>query len=552
MTTGPRPTPYPIVIQIDASGTPVGIGESSSIYVSSVSAVTISATNYLGLGSLSGYPGGDLSSLQFKTGNTTFNGSPFLKYSAEISGLLANAVSSTRATVTNISAGNISATNISATTYLNLPRTNLSSLLDVQYASVSGGQSLVYSSSINKWAPGYRIFRSESNPSSSVGVDGDIYFQYINDSTNAAYLSSLLDTNITTATNGQSLVWNSGYWVPSAIPTGSQDSATQFASQPIWNAASANGIQIAYGYWPDSNLAPLMPAPFDFLGFTLEENPRITNFRLSSAGPTIVGQAILNNLSDLDVGQSQTNNILTKRSDGYWHGASGVNVGSISSTAISATNYYNIISGTPIWNANKIQNVGIGFNNPTAYDILAFNIAANSITNVPLVAASPFIANTFDLSSIRDVDDEFSPTQGNVLVYDDNYWAPRSPSSLINLPAEIGIAVTDEPNDLSAGTAKATFRMPFAMRVREVRANVNTAPVGANIIVDINRTGSLSILSTRITIEATEKTSKTATTQPVVLLNNLSDDDELTVDIDQIGSITPGKGLKIWLIGIRT
>ena len=154
MTTGPRPTPYPIVLQIDASGTPVGIGEASSLYVSSVSAVTITATNYIGLGSLSGYPGGSVGDIQVKSGNTTFSGYSNLRYDPTISTLFSNLLSST-----SISAITLRAATVSATNYLNLPSTNLSSLLDVQYTSVSGGQALVYSSSINKWEPGYTIYK---------------------------------------------------------------------------------------------------------------------------------------------------------------------------------------------------------------------------------------------------------------------------------------------------------------------------------------------------------------------------------------------------------
>ena len=57
MPAGPRPTPYPVVVQFtDPTNpiTPVKLLESSSIFVQSLSAVTISATNYLGLTGLGG------------------------------------------------------------------------------------------------------------------------------------------------------------------------------------------------------------------------------------------------------------------------------------------------------------------------------------------------------------------------------------------------------------------------------------------------------------------------------------------------------------------
>jgi len=115
----------------------------------------------------------------------------------------------------------------------------------------------------------------------------------------------------------------------------------------------------------------------------------------------------------------------------------------------------------------------------------------------------------------------------------------------------IPIAVSDETTPLTTGGDKITFRMPFAFTLTEVRASVTTAPTGAAIQVDINQDGS-SILSTEITIDATHKTSTTATTPPVISTAALDDDSEITVDIDQIGSTIAGAGLKVYLIGTPT
>jgi hypothetical protein len=118
------------------------------------------------------------------------------------------------------------------------------------------------------------------------------------------------------------------------------------------------------------------------------------------------------------------------------------------------------------------------------------------------------------------------------------------------LAAEIGIACSDETTALTTGAAKATFRMPYAMTLSEVRASVTTAPTGSVLTVDINETGT-TILSTKITIDATEKTSETAATAPVISDTALADDAEITIDIDTVGSTVAGAGLKVWLIGYR-
>ena len=111
------------------------------------------------------------------------------------------------------------------------------------------------------------------------------------------------------------------------------------------------------------------------------------------------------------------------------------------------------------------------------------------------------------------------------------------------------VACSDETTALTTGTAKATFRMPYAFTLTAVRASVTTAPVGSTLTVDINEAGS-TILSTKITIDASEKTSTTAATPPVISDTSLADDAQMTVDIDQVGSSTAGYGL-IVTMGFR-
>jgi hypothetical protein len=120
-----------------------------------------------------------------------------------------------------------------------------------------------------------------------------------------------------------------------------------------------------------------------------------------------------------------------------------------------------------------------------------------------------------------------------------------------NSVESICIAISDESSDLATGTAAVTFRMPFAMTLTDVRSNVATAPTGSTLVIDINE-GGVSILSTKLSIDASEKTSETAATAAVISDSSLADDAEITIDIDQVGSTIAGKGAKVWLIGTRT
>lgn len=126
----------------------------------------------------------------------------------------------------------------------------------------------------------------------------------------------------------------------------------------------------------------------------------------------------------------------------------------------------------------------------------------------------------------------------------------QTPASAASTQAII-IAVSDESTALTTGTSKVRFRMPFAFTLSEVRASVNTAPTGSTLIVDINEDAA-SILSTKLSIDATETTSTTSSTPAVISDTALADDAEISIDIDQIGSTIAGAGLKVSLIGVRT
>ena len=112
------------------------------------------------------------------------------------------------------------------------------------------------------------------------------------------------------------------------------------------------------------------------------------------------------------------------------------------------------------------------------------------------------------------------------------------------------IACSDETTDLTVGTSKVTFRMPYNFLLREVRASLTTATSGSGLVVDINKEGA-SILSAKLSIDAEQNTSVIATTPVVISDSNLGDNSQITIDIDSVGSTTAGRGLKVTLIGNR-
>lgn len=164
-----------------------------------------------------------------------------------------------------------------------------------------------------------------------------------------------------------------------------------------------------------------------------------------------------------------------------------------------------------------------------------------SSTSTALGVGSLELGNASDTTLARS-------SAGNVTIEGNLIY--RAGGSFVGMPFEYPAAVSDETTALTTGTAKLTFRMPCAMTVTSVRASVGTAPTGSTLVVDINESGT-SILSTKLSIDAGEKTSTTAATPPVISDSALADDAEITIDIDQIGSTIAGAGLKIVLIGTR-
>ena len=129
-------------------------------------------------------------------------------------------------------------------------------------------------------------------------------------------------------------------------------------------------------------------------------------------------------------------------------------------------------------------------------------------------------------------------------------WVKLSGAAAGAEPEDIIVVCSDETTALTTGLAKATFRMPFDMTLQGVSASVTTAPTGAALIVDIND-GASSVLSTKLSIDATERTSATAATPAVISDPALAEDAEITIDIDQVGSTIAGAGLKVTLRGVR-
>ena len=117
----------------------------------------------------------------------------------------------------------------------------------------------------------------------------------------------------------------------------------------------------------------------------------------------------------------------------------------------------------------------------------------------------------------------------------------------------VTFACGDEDTAIDATGQKLSFRMPFAMTLSAgilgVKGSLVTAGTGAALLTcDINEAGA-TILSTKLTFDATETTTISAATPVVISDVNLASDAIITVDVDTLDTGGVAAGLKISLIG---
>lgn len=107
-------------------------------------------------------------------------------------------------------------------------------------------------------------------------------------------------------------------------------------------------------------------------------------------------------------------------------------------------------------------------------------------------------------------------------------------------------SLSDEFSNLTTGSARVTFRAPFGMTLTQIpRASLSTSSSSGLPTVDINVNGTSILGANKLSIDINEKTSVTAATATTLVTTGISDDSEITFDIDVAG--TGAKGLKVVL-----
>lgn len=183
----------------------------------------------------------------------------------------------------------------------------------------------------------------------------------------------------------------------------------------------------------------------------------------------------------------------------------------------------------------------------TRVDITATSLSINYLTNLTFrgptsgdrlsLAASPL------LTGVNNYLLPINQNQGYLF----NSSGTLSWENIINPNTEyLLVACSPEFCDILVLPEAITFRSPFECTLTNIRASVTEEPTGDDIVIQVFVDGN-AVYSTLLTIDDGDKTSVGSSTTPVFITPNLliNDDDEIKVEVIQVGSTQPGQGLKL-------
>jgi hypothetical protein len=229
-----------------------------------------------------------------------------------------------------------------------------------------------------------------------------------------------------------------------------------------------------------------------------------------------------------------------------------VNTGSLacSTICINESNTFEFQSDSSGNTALYLQEPNAGEHN---IRIKTTILAANSVATIPALgttdtftfntATATLTNKTVDLNSCNTLSST-GAARGDQLVY--NLVCTKYESQAVRETFKIDFG--SETTAVATGDGQKEFQMPYNFTLTEIYATVKTASTSGIPSFQIQQSN-LDILSTALTIDAGEKTSRTAATSVVISDTTLDINGIIEFDIDAIG--TNLAGLVIYLIGYQ-
>lgn len=186
----------------------------------------------------------------------------------------------------------------------------------------------------------------------------------------------------------------------------------------------------------------------------------------------------------------------------------------------------NVVVGVPVRNTVEIKSEG-GITNPINANTLvgttlASSVVQSSITTVGTITAGQWVASTISVA------------KGGT-------GATTAAEAKVNLGILGPVQVFTVPRLSTVGQGKARFYAPTALTITNIRLSVGVAPTGTDLIVDVNKNGTSIFPGGKPYISEGSYTSM----NNVPVVTSMNAGDYLTVDIDQVGSTSPGEFLTV-------
>lgn len=139
------------------------------------------------------------------------------------------------------------------------------------------------------------------------------------------------------------------------------------------------------------------------------------------------------------------------------------------------------------------------------------------------------------LNTVNDGDVWFNANTGTVQIYNSGTTSWEETAPPVSNPLQE--KSLNQPGELIVTTGNSRWYPTNQITLTSVRATVGTAPVGSGVITNVRVNG---------TSIATPEVAAGGNTSAIIVLNTIvNTGDYVTVDVDQIGSATPGSDLVV-------
>lgn len=186
-------------------------------------------------------------------------------------------------------------------------------------------------------------------------------------------------------------------------------------------------------------------------------------------------------------------------------------------------------------------------------DLIQKMIDDDNTSNQFAVAQTPFHTHNgadsslLKFTNLRDVPSSYNGYAGcSLVVNSTENKLEFTPAPAVVTTYILFKVIGPSTNQATGTSVGGNLEMPFTGTITEIGAYVDTAGTTGTATYDVNKGGTTIMSSTKITIDSTEISSRTAATQPVLTTTSVTAGDLITVDVDAIQT-TPAKGLTIRL-----